>query len=138
MAAPVQQERQIKVTARGRGIEAADATGAPIWAHDSTAQSQIEAPGLIRDADKFPGKIGLNIGDFRGHRTVAIDSTATDEGDLVRIHVDRPGEGNGHSGQLVVVAIYDSLFSAQAINGQAYGCRKCGRVTVCGVNPECY
>ena len=139
VAAPVIQDatERIKVTARGRGIEAADATGAPIWAHNDTLQRPIDVPGLIRDADRFPGKIGLNIGDFRGMVTVAMDSTANDEGNLIRIHVDRPGQGNGHSGQLVVVGIYDALGSPDAITGQRYSCKKCGQVTVCGVSPEC-
>ena len=96
VAAPVPQERQIEVTARGRGIEAADATGAPIWAHDNTEQRRIDAPGLIRDADRFPGKIGLRVGDYRKHRDGGYRwHGRADEGNLVRIHVDRPGQGNG-------------------------------------------
>jgi len=140
VAAPVAQERErIKVTARGRGIKAARASGDPGWEHDAATQRPIDAPGLIRDSEMFPGKIGLRIGDAIGSSIVAIDSTATgEEGDLFRIHVDRPGEGNGHSGQLLVLGFYSDLDSEAAYTGQAYACKKCGRVTVCGVNPECY
>ncbi len=129
---PTQATERIKVTARGIGIKA------EAWEHSNARQGRVLAPGLIRDTVNFPGQIGLKVGDGIGMSTVAIDSLAADEGNLFRIHVDRPVDGKGHSGQLIVIGFYDALDSQAAYDGQAMECKKCRRVTVCGVNPECY
>jgi len=60
------------------------------------------------------------------------------EGNLVRIHVDAPEKGTPDPGppSITVTGIYDRLTSDSALADQAYSCKRCGRVEVCGV-PDC-
>lgn len=137
MASPAPQAAErVKVTARGKGIQGEG------WSHDHDKQARQTAPGLVRnpvqaDGTQLTGKIGIRVkggagGPFQG---VAVDSAAVHEGNLFRIHVDSPGQGQG---QLLVLGFYSELWSEAAVNDQAYACKRCGNVRVCGVAPECF
>ncbi len=135
-AAPQQSVDKYPVTARGLGIRGRKTDG-QAWTHNNILQTRIPDAELTRDPSGLAGKIGIRVGPAAAPslQGVAMDSTAVHEGRLFRIHVDNPGPGQG---QLVVIGFYSELWMDDALNDQAYECKKCGNVTVCGVKPDCF
>jgi len=67
-------------------------------------------------------------------QSVGMALSAGPEGKLTRVHVDA-AEG---SDVTVVIGFYDQIASANAIATQeTYECKKCQRVLVCSVSPQC-
>ena len=67
-------------------------------------------------------------------QSVGMALSAGPEGKLNRVHVDA-AEGTDVT---VVIGFYDQIASANAIATQeTYECKKCQRVLVCSVNPQC-
>ena len=67
-------------------------------------------------------------------QSVGMALSAGPEGKLTRVHVDA-AEGSDIT---VVIGFYDQIASANAIATQeTYECKKCQRVLVCSVNPQC-
>ena len=92
-------------------------------------QDAVDAALEIRD--RRTGH--LTIG---GYGTVSMDLASFDEGRLFRIHVDRPQPGD--CPKILVMGMYDRLWSKGAVDGQRYACKDCGDIMVCGANPQCY
>jgi len=67
-------------------------------------------------------------------QSVGMALSAGPEGKLTRVHVDA-AEGSDIT---VVIGFYDQIASTNAINTQeTYECKKCDRVLVCSVRPQC-
>jgi hypothetical protein len=142
------------LTARGEGLAGQG------WEHDSVAQARV-APEVAASAldTSEAGRIGIRVrvpGDSLVRASMDIESV--DEGRLFRVHVDCPtsprsvadrqAEVLGKSDQrtpgadtcdrVLIIGLYDGLWSEKAIDGQAYACRECRNgSTVCGSNPSC-
>ncbi|MCL7985068.1 MAG: hypothetical protein M8872_07440 [marine benthic group bacterium] len=66
--------------------------------------------------------------------SVGMAVSAGKEGKLNRVHVDAPAG----SDLTVVIGFYDKIASQAAIDTQeTYECKKCGRILVCSVRPQC-
>jgi len=126
----------IPVTARGWGIKGrmADDTTKE-WSHNSAKQKQLP-PGLLK-RDKANNRVSVDllpVPDPDSVVTASMDTWASHEGNLIRMHVDRPP----HTGnKLLVIGFYDLIASDSAVVEQRYECVTCDEVTVCGVKPKC-
>lgn len=110
-------------------------------------QSLHTDPDVRKDATgqyvllKVNGGIG-QVGNYPPpyQKEIVLDRCTDHEGFLRRIHVDGPDKGAGNTtGQpaVSVTGIYDRLMSRSAVLDQAYACRICDRVKVCGPGSEC-
>lgn len=86
-------------------------------------------PGWTKRAD-HPNAQFLEI----DGESVGMAVSGGTEGKLHRVHVDAPAG----SDLTVVIGFYDKIASQAAIDTQeTYECKKCGRVLVCSVKPQC-
>ena len=98
-----------------------DSMGRPSFRIDGRPNEKLEGPG----------------GPYA--KTISLARCSDHEGRLVRIHVDGANEGAWDFGppKITVIGIYDRLTTPAALFDQAYECKRCGRVEVCGVDPGC-
>jgi hypothetical protein len=142
------------VTVRGRGLHGEG------WQHNAATQARKDTvPGFVIGKRNFQGKrqTGMSVGTTPDLlQRVWMDSASVHEGKLFRIHVDRPqatpdpGRGQEVGGRdalteeadcadrILVIGLYSELWGEDAVMDQRYECRECGRITVCGSNPQCY
>lgn len=150
---------KIQLTARGESIRGEG------WSHSRPEQAQIPesvAEGALKRSDDG-SRIGLAIGSGPGSALTEVwmDRASPHEGNLFRVHVDRSGNpvtrtlvdeliSSGRlsaedtteiraalGNRLVVIGMYDRLWSREAVEDQAYACWECAGVTVCGSTPRC-
>jgi hypothetical protein len=109
------------------------------WASSDVAQTKV--PGEVVDAvvQREGNRVKLNVGAHPDSLTeVSMDASSPHEGQLFRIHVDRPGKGmDDESDRIIVIGFYDRLWSAAAVDSQAVNCYECNGMTVCGSKPRC-
>ena len=120
------------VTARGPDLRFAGWESPPDGEQARVPQDTVDKVLEIRDRRTAHLTIG-------GYDQVSMDLASYDEGRLFRIHVDRPDSGDvDDCGTILVIGIYDRLWSKGAVDDQRYACKECESIIVCGANPQCY
>jgi hypothetical protein len=121
--AAAQQDVPTTVTVgNGRSVVVGNQT------HRAGKKGQIPPGWSVREG--APNAQFLQVDEQR----VGMALSAGPEGKLTRVHVDA-AEGSDIT---VVIGFYDQIASADAIATQeTYECKKCQRVLVCSVRPQC-
>ena len=91
-------------------------------------KGKVQNPGLGRN----PNRAGHSSLTVEGQGVSMADQGTSGEGRLTRIHVDADDD------LTAVIGFYSTIDGDQPVNNPAtYGCKKCGGVLVCGVDPQC-
>lgn len=91
-------------------------------------KGRVQSPGLGRDPD-HPANTSLVVD---GQGVSLADEGDSGEGRLTRIHVDADED------LTAVIGFYSTIDADRPVNDpNTYGCKKCGSVLVCGVDPQC-